>query len=196
MWLLIPAAVLLLMLAPRMVFQQRSEARILPVDELEGIPTAIVFGAGLTRSGRPTRVLADRIQTGIDLYTSGIVDVLIMSGSAEGPDYDEPGAMRTYALQQGVPEAAILMDRDGSRTYQTCLRARDFFGLDRAVLVTQRYHLPRALAICEGLGLDTYGVAADRSMYRALGFWNLREIPAAWVALWDLHGLTSRLPLN
>jgi len=192
-WLLIPALILMVLLAPRFLFYQRSQTRIFPVEDLLPPSTAVIFGAGLTRSGNPTSVLADRIQTGVDLYRSGTVTTLMMSGSVHPPDYDEPAAMRDYAIRQGVPASAILLDREGTRTFQTCLQMQEEYGLDRVLLVTQRYHLPRALAICEGIGLEAYGVPADRRDYRALTFWNLREIPAAWVALFDLHSLSGNI---
>jgi len=182
---------LLLLTSPRALFLHRHGAQIISAQEAPQAQAAIIFGAGLTASGHPTAVLADRITTGVALYKAGRVDAIIMSGSTRPPDYDEPEAMRAYALRLGVPESAIHIDRLGTRTFETCLRAQDVFGLDAALLVTQSYHLPRALAICDGLGMDVLGVSADQREYRALAFWTLRELPAAWVALWDLYLLSN-----
>ncbi|MBN2556016.1 MAG: YdcF family protein [Anaerolineales bacterium] len=193
LWLLVPALLFLGFLGPRWLFEQRYSPRILLPEQAQPAPAAIVFGAGLTAAGRPTTVLVDRITTGVDLYHSGKVDLLIMSGSTQPPDYDEPAAMSAYAQSLGVPEEAIRLDRQGVRTYATCLQIREVFQLDHVILVTQTYHLPRAFAICEGLGVEVQGVSADRRAYRALTFWNLREIPAAWIAVWDLHSLQVEL---
>lgn len=188
-WLLLAAVVAAA--GPRTLFMQQFRSDIVPVQEAPHTRAAIIFGAGLTSSGHPTTVLADRIATGAALYEAGRVDTLIMSGSTRLPDYDEPAAMRAYALRLGVPANAIEMDRLGNRTYETCLRARDVYGLEEALLVTQSYHLPRALAICTGLGMEVVGISADRRDYRALAFWTLRELPAAWIALWDLYSLSN-----
>lgn len=174
-------------LLPRWLVLQRFGQHIVPPEEAPEADIAIVFGAGLYRSGRPSAVLADRVATAVELFQSGQAQRLLMSGSMTSEGYDEPGAMRELAISLGVPAEAIVLDRDGVRTYATCWRARHLFGFDRALLVTQRYHLPRALVICDSLGLETTGVAADRRHYRAEMVWRLREVPATWVALWEAY---------
>ena len=156
----------------------------------------IVFGAGLWRDGSPTPVLRDRVATAAQLYFAGKAEKLVMSGGNPTIDYDEPGAMRTYALSLGVPEEAIVLDYAGRRTYDTCYRARHIFGIQKATLVTQGFHLPRALYLCNHLGIDGIGVQADLRQYRRSSrtFWNLREIPATLGALWDVH-VTRPLPI-
>jgi SanA protein len=163
--------------------------RIYSVEDVPQRRVAIVFGAGLWRDGSPTPVLRDRVATGAQLYFAGKVEKLIMSGGNPTIYYDEPGAMRTYALSLGVPEEAIVLDYAGRRTYDTCYRARDIFGLRQAILVTQGFHLPRALYLCNNLGVDGVGVPADLRQYRRASrtYWNLREIPATLGALWDVH---------
>jgi vancomycin permeability regulator SanA len=148
-------------------------------------PVAIVFGAGLRWNGTPTPVLYDRVATGVQLYQAGKVAQLLMSGSRFSEGYDEPAAMKELAISLGVPAEAILTDSGGTRTLTTCLRALTEFGIDQALLVSQSYHLPRALATCDGLGLSAVGVSADLRSYhpRALRFWETREIPATLVAL-------------
>lgn len=113
----------------------------------------------------------------------------MMSGDNSEVTYDEPGAMRTYALSLGVPEEAIVLDYAGRRTYDTCYRARDIFHLNEAILVTQKFHLPRAIYTCHVLGIQAEGVIADRRIYRdrSLAFWNTRELIATVVAFWQLH---------
>ena len=150
---------------------------------------AIVFGAGLRRDGSPTPVLRDRIDTAVDLYFDGKVEKLLLSGDNRYVDYNEPGAMRTYALSRGIPAEAIVLDYAGRRTYDTCYRAKHIFGLNRVILVTQKFHLKRALFTCHALGMDAIGVSADRREYRlsTLLAWDLRELPATLVAFWDVY---------
>ncbi|NLF51432.1 MAG: DUF218 domain-containing protein [Leptolinea sp.] len=151
--------------------------------------TAIVFGAGLYRDGSPSAVLRDRVQTAVELYKANKVEKLLMSGDNSTLSYNEPGAMQKYAMQLGVPEGDIVLDYAGRRTYDTCYRALTIFGVKEALLVTQDYHLPRALYICDALGLKTIGISADRRTYR-LGsyiYWRLREIPATLTAFIDLY---------
>jgi vancomycin permeability regulator SanA len=152
-------------------------------------PVAVVFGAGLWRDGSPTPVLRDRVKTAADLYFAGRVQKLLMSGDNRFVYHNEPGAMRQYALELGVPDEAIVLDYAGRRTYDTCLRAKDIFGLTDVILVTQSFHLPRAILTCNALGLHGVGVPADLCDYRrgSLLFWNLRELPATFTAFWDLY---------
>jgi SanA protein len=157
---------------------------------------AIVFGAGLWRDGSPTPVLRDRVATAAELYFAGKVEKLLMSGDNRFVYYNEPAAMREYALQLGVPDEAIVLDYAGRRTYDTCYLARDIFGLQEAILVTQRFHLPRAVYTCNRLGLAAVGVPADRRDYHpfSLAYWNLREAPATLIALWEVN-ISRPLPV-
>jgi vancomycin permeability regulator SanA len=149
-------------------------------------PYAIVFGAGLRRNGQPTVVLSDRVGAAAQLYHLGLVRQLLMSGTKRD-GYDEPLAMAREAQALGVPAEAIVLDEGGTRTLETCRRARDVFAIDSAYLVTQRYHLPRALVTCDGLGLAADGLAADLRSYRGTRYWALREIPATLVALVEAY---------
>jgi len=150
-------------------------------------PVAVVFGAGYWPSGHLSDVLQDRLDAGIELYEAGRVRKLLFSGDNRVADYNEPAKMLEYALQRGVPREDIVLDYAGRRTYDTCYRARDIFQVDEVVLVTQRYHLPRALLTCRTLGLDAVGYVADRQRYVNLRWYRLREIPALWLAWWELH---------
>ncbi len=149
---------------------------------------AIVFGAGLWRDGSPTPILKDRVETAAKLYFAGKVEKLLMSGDNRFVDYNEPAAMREYALSLGVPDADIVLDYAGRRTYDTCYRARAIFGVKKAILVTQSFHLPRAVFLCNALGVDGVGVEANNRVYlkRSLLFWNLRELPATLTAFADV----------
>ena len=146
---------------------------------------AIVFGAGV-RNGYPTAMLYDRVASAVDLYRAGKVDVLLMSGDRRHETYDEPAAMRRTALQLGVPDSAIRIDGAGRSTYDTCLRAKLTFGITDAVLVTQNFHLDRALMLCRGMGIDAVGFSADRRPYRSIGWSQFREVPATLNAVIEL----------
>lgn len=159
------------------------------VDYVPARRVAIVFGAGYWPSGALSAVLQDRVDTAIALYRAGKVEKLLFSGDNRFVYYNEPAKMLEYALEQGVPREAIVLDYAGRRTYDTCYRARDIFQVPtQVILVTQRYHLPRALLTCRGLGLQAVGLVADRQPYprRNLIWYGLREIPALWRTWLDL----------
>ncbi len=145
---------------------------------------ALVFGAGLDGQGGPSAVLYDRVATGVDLYRAGTVAKLLMTGDNSQVDYNEVAAMRQTALNLGVPARDIVLDYAGFRTYDSCYRARAVFGLRDAILVTNRFHLPRALYTCQALGLDVVGVNADRRAYAGTAYWRAREVLALPVAWW------------
>ena len=121
-------------------------------------PVAIVFGAGAP-GGTPTPYLARRLDLALDLYQRGKVTVILVTGDNSRPDYDEPTVMRRYLMDRGVPAARIVRDFAGFDTWASCARAKKIFGVDHATLVTQDFHLPRALLLCRSAGIDAYGVA-------------------------------------
>jgi SanA protein len=168
---------LLAILGPRLLTTFLSWSRIYNVATTPAAPAAVIFGAGLTRSGEPTVILKDRVETGAQLYFAGKVHKLLMSGDNRTLDHNEPEAMRQYAMSLGVPSSAIVLDYAGRRTYDTCYRARAIFGLDSVLLVTQGFHLPRALFLCNALGVQAVGVEANNHRYwpPLLFIWNVRE---------------------
>ncbi len=148
---------------------------------------ALVFGAGYWPNGAPSDVLRDRVEAAAELYRAGRVRLLLFSGDNRFVEYNEPEKMREVALSLGLPDEAIVLDYAGRRTYDSCYRARAIFGLQEVVLVTQRYHLPRALYTCQGLGLDAVGYVADRRPYVHSAWYWTREVPALWLAWWDVR---------
>jgi len=149
---------------------------------------AIVPGAGLWPDGSLTPVLADRVATAADLYHAGTVQKLLCSGDNRFVDYNEPQRMLEYAVSLGVPEEAIVLDYAGRRTYDSCYRARDIFGLERVVVVTQRFHAARVLNLCDALGVDAVAVLADQQDYTIRRVtWETREYPALALAWWDVN---------
>lgn len=138
---------------------------------------AVVFGAAVY-NGRLSDMLEDRMKTAIALYQSGKVKKLLLSGDYDSADYNEVGAMQRYAMAHGVPEEDIVLDGSGFSTYETVYRAKKLFGVDCAVLVTQRYHLHRALYTARRLGMEAVGADAALRGYTEQGMRNLREILA------------------
>jgi len=120
-------------------------------------PVAIVFGAGAP-NGRPTPYLARRLDVALDLYQRGKVTVILVTGDNSHPGYDEPTVMRDYLVARGVPTARIVRDFAGFDTWASCARAKKIFGVEHATLVTQDFHMPRALLLCRAAGIDGYGV--------------------------------------
>jgi vancomycin permeability regulator SanA len=188
-WFLITGFILLLIAIPRKYLVWRYRPNIHQPNSSPFKTVAIVFGAGLRQDGLPSNVLEDRVRVASELYQQGVVSMLMVSGSVRTPNYDEPKAMRELAIELGVASDDILIDPNGSRTYNTCFNAKHIFNINEAILVSQEFHLPRALGICDALGIDAEGVVSDLRNYnsRALRYWEFREIPASWVALWDAY---------
>ncbi len=178
-----------LLLAPlawRLAVRSYYAARIYSPTSVREEQAAIVFGAAVYRNGRLSAVLRDRMDTAIALYQSGKVNKILVSGDNSSNNYNEPGAMMAYAIERGIPLENIQPDFGGRRTYDTCYRAREIFQLDRAILVTQDFHLPRALFTCQILGVEAIGVSADLRPYRGSRWYEFRETAATLVALWDV----------
>jgi SanA protein len=177
------------LILPRLLTALYSLPKTYNLQSAPSKPVAIVFGAGLWRDGTPTMVLRDRISTAAQLYFTGKVQKILMSGDNSTVYYNEPAAMREFALGLGVPDEAIVLDYAGRRTYDTCYRAKAIFGVQQATLVTQGFHMPRALFTCNALGLNAIGVASDTREYllTSLFYWNLRELPATLTAVLDVY---------
>ncbi len=156
---------------------------------------AIVFGAAIWADGRPSPVLADRVQTAADLYHAGLVEKLLMTGDNRFVNYNEPKAMGDYAQSLGVPADDIVLDYAGRRTYDSCYRARYIFGVRDAILVTQSYHLDRALFTARSLGIDAVGVGSDLREYTQIRQWWWREMLATPVAWLEVHGILRTHPV-
>lgn len=149
---------------------------------------AIVFGAGIYSDGRLSAMLEDRVRTAAELYRLEKVDRILVSGDNRFVDYNEPRAMREYLISHAVDPKDVILDYAGRSTYETCQRAVEIFGVRRAVLVTQKFHLPRALYLANKLGLDSWGVIADYRDYGAvMDYQEAREIAAEVKAFYNLY---------
>lgn len=160
--------------------------RIVSLDDIDEARVAVVLGASLFQR-QPSPVLQDRLDTGLELYLKGKVKKLVLSGDNRNIDYNEPMAMKRYLLVKGVPEKDLILDYAGRRTYDTCYRARDIFELKKVVLVTQKFHVSRALYLCNKLRIDAIGVSADQSTYDSLLQWQVRELGASIRAWLDIN---------
>jgi SanA protein len=186
---------LLFIILPRLITGGYAVNRMYQQPEAPPKRVAIIFGAGLRRDGTPTAMLRDRVLTGAELYFSGKVEKLLMSGDNRFADYNEPESMRQFALSMGVPDEAIVLDYAGRRTYDTCYRAKAIFRVENALLVTQGFHLPRALFLCNMLGVDTVGVEAIHCYWNGSPLvWDAREQFATVAAFLDLY-VSSPLPV-
>ena len=138
----------------------------------------LVLGAGIRTDGSPSPMLQDRLNTGIELYQNNAAPKLLMSGDHGRKKYNEVQTMKDIALDQGVPSEDVFMDHAGFSTYDSLYRARDVFQARKVIIVTQKYHLYRALYIARSLGLDAWGVSADTRRYRGQSQRDYREILA------------------
>jgi len=182
-------AVILLLGGLRLWIERKTHDRIYTrLEDVPPRPVAIVLGAGLWPDGSPTPILADRVATAADLYHAGVVQKLLCSGDNRFVNYNEPQRMLEYAGRLGVPEDGIVLDYAGRRTYDSCYRARAIFGVEQAVVVTQRFHAARALYLCDALGVEAVVVLADRQDYTIRRvMWEMREYLALALAWWDVN---------
>lgn len=145
---------------------------------LENVDCVIVLGCQVRSDGTLSHMLEDRVAEGVALYHAGAAPKLLMSGDHGRETYDEVNAMKGYAVTEGVPVEDVFMDHAGFSTYETVYRAKAIFGARKVIIVTQRYHLHRALYIAEALGLEAYGVASDPRVYSGQFSRDVREILA------------------
>ena len=146
--------------------------------ELDGVDCIIVLGCQVKDNGQPSDMLADRLKRGIELYEQGAAPKIIMSGDHGRAEYDEVNTMKQVAIDSGVPSSDVFMDHAGFSTYESMYRAKEIFEADKVIIVTQEYHLYRALYIAEQLGIEAYGVSSDYHTYRGQSSREVREILA------------------
>lgn len=178
-------ALAVLALLPATWVRLTGDARVRTEADVPAEPVGVVFGAGLWQ-GRPSPYLAHRLNAAARLYAAGKVRVLLVTGDNSRTSYDEPGAMRAYLTRHGVPGDRIVVDDAGFDTWDSCSRARRIFGVDRAVLVSQGFHIRRALALCEAAGIDAYGVGVDEKHDLTWLAGGAREVLAAGKAALDV----------
>ncbi len=193
LWILAAVSVLVVALAiavlvPDLVMTRSARSHIVAgAHDAPVTKVAIVLGARVYENGTPSPMLADRLATGVELYKLGKVDKLLLSGDHGTTTYDEVNVMLRYCLDRGVPDEDVFTDHAGFDTYDTMYRARDVFEVTDALVVTQDFHLPRAVYIARTLGLDATGVVADVQPYANEWRFALREWPARVKAFFQLH---------
>lgn len=169
--------------------------RLHTIDDVSAAPVALVLGAGL-RGGQPSPALAARLDVAAELFARGTVKVILVSGDNRSHNYNEPDAMAKYLVAKGVPATQIVADYAGRDTYDSCYRARTIFGVTDAIVVSQDFHVPRAVATCESLGVHAQGVGDTTFRHTARSVWTkgvVREVPAAVKMSLDL--LSHREPV-
>ncbi|MCQ4043598.1 vancomycin high temperature exclusion protein [Streptantibioticus rubrisoli] len=179
------AAVCTLALLPATWMYTAATPRVRDVADVPAAPVAVVFGAGLV-NGAPSPYLAHRLATAARLYRNHKVVALLVTGDNSRDDYNEPGAMRGYLVQHGVPADRVVLDYAGFDTWDSCARAKRIFGVDRAILVSQSFHIRRALDLCRAAGISAYGVGVAEPHDATWYFGGVREVAAASKAAFNV----------
>ncbi len=152
--------------------------------------TVMVLGAAVYPDDTPSGALQDRLDTAVSLYKSKNISKILVSGARDSEQYDEPRAMKAELIKAGVPEDIIVEDGKGFRTFESCFRAKHEYSIDSLLLVSQGFHLPRALYLCESVGIKTTGIYATGNFSSYHSSWyTFREIAAMYLAVWDIFGL-------
>ncbi|MBN1700229.1 MAG: YdcF family protein [Spirochaetales bacterium] len=167
--------------------------RIFPVTEVQKRYVCMVLGASVWKNKLPSHILEDRLRVGIALYEEGRVEKLLLSGDHGRDEYDEVNVMKNYVASQGIDVKDIFTDHAGFRTYDSLYRARDVFGIKSLIIVTNSFHLPRALYIANRLGIDAIGVPSDLRIYQTQTKNKVREFFARILAFVDIN-ITKPLP--
>ena len=183
-------------LGPMVTVRIASAGRMYTVDDVAAHDVAIVYGAGLQDGDQPSLYLAARLAIARDLFKAGKVKVILVSGDNLTVEHNEPDAMANWLIKQGIPADKVVADYAGQDTYTTCVRADQIFGVKSAILVSQTYHLHRAVATCRMVGVDAVGVGdesvrADRPMMWLR--YQLREVLADINMVWEVA--TGREPI-
>ncbi|GAA3749633.1 ElyC/SanA/YdcF family protein [Plantactinospora mayteni] len=175
--------------------RQSAREHVFPLADVPAAPVALVLGARVYPDGTPAAFLAARLGLAQELLAAGKIRAILVSGDHRSWAYDEPGAMSRWLVERGVPARLVVQDHAGFDTYDSCSRARRVFGVDRAIVVTQSFHVERAVTVCRRVGLDAVGVGDDsvRRFERAWRWGGFRENFAAVKAVYDV--LSGRDPV-
>lgn len=166
------------------------------VDQLETVPYIIVLGASVREDGTPSDALYDRVLAGVEAYKAGKGEKLLMTGDNGAFHVNEVETMGRIASEAGVPTEDVLIDGQGYRTYESCKRAAQIIGIKQAIIVTQRFHLGRALFLCKSFGIDVQGLSADRRAYKKIVFFTFRDLAASFKAWVDVYIWSPKSPVE
>ena len=161
--------------------KRSTSAHIISPEEavaLDNVDCILVLGCQVKADGVPSHMLEDRLRRGVELYNAQAAPKLLMSGDHGQDNYNEVGTMKQYAIDAGIPSSDVFMDHAGFSTYESMYRAKEVFGVKKMVIVTQKYHLYRALYIAEKMDIEAYGISADYRSYWGQGKREIREIMA------------------
>lgn len=167
----------------RIIYRAESRQADISAEEIKRIKEKdadciLILGAKVRKDGSPSYMLQDRLDLGIMLYKAGVAPKLLLSGDHGQVQYDEVNAMKEYAMKEGIPKEDLFLDHAGFSTYDSVYRAKEIFGVQNIIIVTQGYHLYRALYGCEKKEMNAWGAAADQTVYRGQKMRDLREIAA------------------
>jgi vancomycin permeability regulator SanA len=171
-----------------------TDDRIMSVEDVPAQPVALVLGAEMYSDGQPSRYLGARLDVAYQLFTAGKVKAILVSGDNRPEHNSETDGMRNYLLERGIPARKVIEDPAGFDTYDSCVRAKQVFGVTKVIMVSQTFHLPRALATCRAIGLEAWGVG-DQTVMTNSGLWTygtLRELGANLKMVWDV--ISQRKP--
>jgi vancomycin permeability regulator SanA len=197
-WLLLGMGIIGLATVAAAVSFVRSTAsgHIYTESDVPAAPVALVLGAQVNPDGTPSAFLAARLDLAKRLYDAGLVEMLIVSGDHLAPEFDEPAAMRDYLIRAGLPKERVVADVGGFDTYESCLRAKHIFNLSQLTVVTQSYHLVRAVATCRALGIDAAGVGDNSARQHMIAWWRgaVRDQIASVKTVVDLATRSEPMP--
>ncbi|MCC7357157.1 YdcF family protein [Candidatus Uhrbacteria bacterium] len=158
--------------------------------------TAIILGASVKASGQPSDALRDRLLVGSTLYKEGHVRQILITGDDGAYHAKEIESMHNFLLKQGIPKEAILADPHGYRTYESCKRAANVYQIKDAIIITQRFHIARALYLCESFGIQSIGVTSDLTNYQRIVYFWARDLAASIKAWSDVHIIPPQSPIK
>jgi vancomycin permeability regulator SanA len=151
--------------------RSKASGHIYAESDVPVVPAALVLGAKVNPDGTPSAFLTARLDLAMRLYDARLVETIIVSGDRLAPEFDEPVAMRNYLTRAGLPTEKVIVDPGGFDTYESCLRAQRILNLSQLIVVTQSYHLVRAVATCRALGIDAMGVGDDSARQHTIAWW-------------------------
>ncbi len=178
---------LIILLSPFFFLSGTDSQIYATLEDVQPTEVAIVFGAGVKDDGTPSDALKDRLIVAAELYNAGKIEKILVSGDNTSEDYNEPDAMSAYLIQLGVPAENISADYAGRRTYDTCMRAKNIWSINEALLITQDFHLPRALFTCNAVGIESFGISASLQPYVLEDYYRFREWFATIEAILDVY---------
>lgn len=188
------ALVIYLLFAPIIVYTYGRKSVFTNINNVKNQRVAVVLGAGVTPEGKPRDMLQDRLDLVAELYFDGKIEKILVTGDNREKNYNEPAAMNRYLIEErDIPKDVIVLDYAGRRTYDSCARAKEIFGLKKFILISQGYHLPRAIFLCHNLGMQATGLSATlHNRYEGEFYFKVREFFALHKAIWDIYISTPK----